>query len=175
MKKRVYAGAIVLGLGTVTIALAQRGTGPTIPPSAAADAPAPRTPDKPRSNRAELYAKIARLRAEVELLQLEHDRLRDRVSADMKERVEGLDGGASLQIARDYMRIGAELVGKGPEFEAALQDKGEEVWKAVNKAVAASAPAEFVRWKQEFVRVATDLNRKKIDLVALEIRLDESM
>src|SRR5262249_5680265 len=135
----------------------------------------PRTPDKPRSDRAELYAKIARLRAEVELLQLEHDRLRDRVSAGLKERVEGLDGGASRQVARDYMRIGAELVGKGSEFEATLQDKGEEVWKAVDKAVAASAPAELDRWKQEFLRVATELNRKKIDLVALEIQLDESL
>lgn len=175
MKKRVYAGAIVLGLGTVTIALAQRGTGPTMPSPDAANAPAPRTPDKPRCDRAELYARIARLRAEVELLQLEHDRLRDRVSADLKERVEGLDGGASQQVARDYMRIGAELVGKGNEFEATLQDKGEEVWKAVNKAFAASAPAEQDRWKQEFLRIATDLNRKKIDLVALEIRLDESL
>jgi hypothetical protein len=175
MKKRVYAGAIILGLGTVTFALAQRGAGPATPPSAPADSPAPRSPDKPRSDRAELHVKVARLRAEVEFLQLEHDRIRDCVSAGLRERVEGLDGDTSRQVARDYMRIGAELVGKGPEFEAAMQDKGEDLWQVVNKAVAASAPAELDRWKQEFLRVATDLNRKKIDLVELEIRLDESM
>ncbi len=73
------------------------------------------------------------------------------------------------------MRIGAELVGKGPEFESAMQDKAEEIWNAVDKAVAASAPAELDRWKQELLRVATALNRKKIDLVALGIRLDESL
>ena len=73
------------------------------------------------------------------------------------------------------MRIGAELVGKGPEFEAAMQEKADEVWKAVNKAVGATAPAEVDRLKQEFLRIATELNRKKIELVALEIHLDESL
>jgi hypothetical protein len=175
MRNRVIAGTIVLGLGAVTFILAQRGIGPATARSAPADAPAPQSSDKPRTDRAELYAKVARLRAEVELLQLEHDLLKDRLSAGLKERAEGIEGGASRQVARDYMRIGAELVGKGPEFEAAMQDKGDEVWKAVNKAVAASAPAELDRRKQEFLRTATELNRKKIDLVALEIQLDESM
>jgi hypothetical protein len=175
MNRRVIAVVVLLGVSAVTFALAQRGFGPATARSAPADAPPPRSPEKPRTDRAELHAQVARLRAEVEVLQLEHDLARERLSAGLKERAEGVDGGASRQVARDYMRIGAELVGKGPEFEAAMQDKGDEAWKAVTKAAAAAAPAELDRRKQEFLRIATELNRKKIDLVALEIQLDESM
>jgi hypothetical protein len=166
---------IVLGLGTVTFALAQRATGPATGRSAPADVPVPQSPDPPRTDRAELCAKVARLRAEVELLQVEHGLLKDRLTAGLKERAEEIAEAASHRVARDSMRIGSELAGKGAEFEAAMQDKGDEVWMAVDKAVAASAPAELDLRKQEFLRTATELNRKKIDLVALEIQLDESM
>jgi hypothetical protein len=175
MRNRVVVGGLIVGLGAVTFALAQPGTGPSTTRSAPADTPMPPSSDKTRPDRADLCAKVARLRAEVELLQLEHDLARERVSAGLKERADGIEGSASQQVARDYMRIGAELVGKGADFEAAMQEKGDEIWKAVNKAVAATSPAEVDRRKQEFLRAATELNRKKIDLIALEIRLDESM
>jgi hypothetical protein len=171
MKRQVIAGAVLLGLCAVALALGQPATSRPAP----ADAPAAQAPGRPRADRAELFARVAQLRAEVEVLQIEHDLARDRFSSGWKERAEGVAGGASQKVARDYMRIGAELVGKGTEFEAAMQEKGDEVWQAVNKAVAATAPAEVDRLKQDLLRIATELNRKKIDLVALEIRLDESM
>ena len=45
----------------------------------------------------------------------------------------------------------------------------------MNKAVAAWAPADIDRPKRDFLHVATELNRKKIDLVSLEIHLEGSM
>jgi hypothetical protein len=175
MKTQVIAGAIILGLGAVTLALGQSGATPASARPGPADAPASRSSDRPREDRSELYAAVARLRAEVEVLQLEHDLARARLSSALKDHAEEVESGASQRSAREFMRIGAELVGKGSEFEAALQDKGDQIWRAVHNAVAGPTPAELERLRQDFLRVATDLNRKKIDLVALEVRLDGSM
>jgi hypothetical protein len=175
MMKRVIAGAIILGLGAVTFALAQQGSGQATARSPLKDtSPAP-SPDKTAVERAELHARVARLRAEVELLQLEHDLKKEVLSAGMKERAEGLEENGTLAPARDYMRIGAELVGKGSDFEAAMQERGDEIWKAVTKAAGTTAPADLEHLKSDFVRIATELNRKKIELVELETRLDASM
>jgi hypothetical protein len=73
------------------------------------------------------------------------------------------------------MRIGAEVVGKGSEFESAMQEKGDEIWQAVKKAAGTPTPADLERLKQDFLGVATELNRKKIELVALEVHLEGSM
>jgi hypothetical protein len=175
MMKRVIAGAIILGLGAVTFALAQQGSGQVAARSSLKDASPGPSADRPAVERAELHARVARLRAEVELLQLEHDLKKEVLSAGMKGRAEGLGGERALQVARDYMRIGAELVDKGAEFEAAMQEKGDEIWKAVTKAAGTTAPADLDHLKQDFVRLATELNRKKIELVELETRLDASM
>lgn len=175
MKKRVIAGGIILGLGVVTLALAQQGTGPSSTRPSSVNDPSPGSPDKRPSDRSDLHGRVARLRAEVELLQLEHDLKKEWLSTGLKERAEGLESKGSLQVARDYMRIGAELVGKGSEFEVAMQEKGDEIWKAVAKAAGTPSTAEIDRLKQEFLRVATELNRKRIDLVELEIHLDSSM
>ena len=115
MKTRVIAGAIILGLGVVTFVLAQQVTGQAPLRPGPADAPAPRSSDKPRDDRSELHAAVARLRAEVELLQLEHDLARDRLSALMKQQVEeGIEGGLAQYLARDSMKMGAELVAGAP-------------------------------------------------------------
>jgi hypothetical protein len=175
MKRRVIAGAIILGLGVVTLALAQQGTGrPSSRPAPAGD-PTPGSTDKPRADQSEFHDRVARLRAEVELLQLEHDLKKELLSTGLKERAEGLESKGSLQVARDYMRIGAELVGKGSEFEVAMQEKGDDIWKAVAKAAGTPSPAEIDHLKQDFLRVTSELNRKRIDLVELEIQLDASM
>lgn len=171
MKTPVIAGAIILGLGAVTFALARQDGGPPAP----AGAPAPSSSDRPPVDRAELHARVAKLRAEVEMLQLEHDLARELLSAGLKDRAGVGEASPSQQVARDYMRIGAEIVGKAAEFESAMQERGDEIWRAVNKAVAAPAPADLDRLRQDFLRVATELNRKKIDLVGLEIHLDGSM
>ncbi len=175
MKKRAIAGAIVLGLGIVTLALAQQGTGLGSSRPASAGDPMPGSHYKPRDDRPELHARVARLRAEVEVLQLEHDLKKELLSIGLKERAEGLESKGSLQVARDYMRIGAELVGKGSEFESAMQERGDEIWKAVAKAAGTPSAAEIDHLKQDFLRLTTELNRKKIDLVELEIHLDASM
>ena len=52
--------------------------------------------------------------------------------------------------------------------EASIQEKDNEFWKAFSKVHVVPAPVDIGRLKQDFVRVATDLNRKKIDLVTLE-------
>lgn len=171
MKKQVIAGAIILGLGAVTIAVAQPGT----PRPAPTDDSTPRSSADPRPDRSELHGKVARLRAEVELLQLQHELAKERLSVGLKERVEGIEGGSAQQAARDYMRIGAEVVGKGSEFESAMQEKGDEIWQAVRKAAAATTPADLERLKQDFLGVATELNRKRIELTGLEIHLEGSM
>ena len=161
MKTRVIAGAIILGLGVVTFALAQQVTGQAPRRPSPADAPAARSSDKPRDDRSELHAAVARVRAEVELLQLEHDLARDRLSAVMKQRVEeGIEGGLAQYLVRDPMKMGAELVGRGSEFESATQQKSGEIQQAVNKSVAAWAPADIDRLKRDFLRAATELNRK---------------
>ena len=175
MKKQVIAGAIILGLGAVTIALAQPGTGPTAPRSASPSESPPRSSDNPRPDRSELHARVARIRAEVELLQLQHDLAKERPSIGLKEQAEGLGGSPTQQIARDYMRIGAEVVGKGSDFESAMQEKGDEIWQAVKKAAAATTPADLDRLKQDFLAVAAELNGKKIELVGLEVHLEGSM
>jgi hypothetical protein len=173
MKTRVIAGALILGLGAVTFALAQPGTGSSTP-SPSPTGPSPRSSDATPGDRSELPAAVARLRAEVEMLQLEHDLARERLAGGLKDQA-GLEASPSRQAARDYMRIGAEVVGKGPEFESAMQAKGDEIWKAVGQAIAANPPTNLDRLKQDFLRVATELNRKKIDLIALEVHLDGSM
>ncbi len=60
MKKQVIAGAIILGLGAVTIALAQPGTGPATPRPASANESTPRSADNSQSDRSELHGKVAR-------------------------------------------------------------------------------------------------------------------
>jgi hypothetical protein len=175
MKKQVIAGAIILGLGAVTIALAQPGNRlPTPPPAAEKELPT-RSSDDPRTDQSELHEKVARLRAEVELLQLQHDVAKERLSIGLKEQAEGIDAGPTQQMAREYMRIGAEVVGKGSDFESAMQEKGDEIWQEVKKAAATTTPAELDHLKRDFLGVATQLNRKKIELVELEVHLEGSM
>jgi hypothetical protein len=175
MKKQVIAGAVIVGLGAVTIALAQPGAGPAARRPAPVNESAPRSPDNPRPDQSELHTRVARLRAEVELLQIQHDLARERLSIGLKEQAEGFGGILSQQEVRDYMRIGAEVVGKVSEFESAMQEKGEEIWQAVKKAAAATTPADLDRLKHDFLGVASELNRKKIELITLEVHLEGSM
>ncbi len=187
MKTQVIAWAIILGVGAVTIALAQPGNRPVTPRPNSANESTPRSSDNPRPDRPEFHDKVARLRAEVEVLQLEHDVAKERLAANLMGRMippppaglagraESSEGSPSQEVARDYMRIGAELVGKGSEFEAAMQEKGDEIWQAVKKAAPVTTPADLERLKQDFLQVATELNRKKIELVELEVHLEGSM
>jgi hypothetical protein len=174
MKRRVIAGAIILGLGAVTFALAQQMSQQ---PKAGGSHYKPRDPAATGfpADRGELHRRVARLRAEIEVLQLEHDLMKERLTPFLKETADAPDAGRSRQVARDWMRIGAELVGKGPEFESAMQEKGDEIWKAVAKAAGNPSPAEIDQLKQDFLRITTELNRRKIDLVELEVHLDASM
>ena len=116
MRMRIIAVAVVVGLGIVGISLAQQaGEG--------------------RGNdRAKLRAQVARLRAEVELRQMEHD-----VDADMLKRLmtdmRNLEGLASLKgPAEELLKSGAVPKAVGvrgglPGFEA-FQKQAQEEAKA---------------------------------------------
>ncbi len=175
MRGPIIAGAIILGLSAISFALARAGDGKVADPGASSSKPAVASAEKPRPDPEGLRAQVARLRAEIELLQLDHNLARDRLSVALKESAGSIEDSPAGQLARDYMRIGAEVVGKGPEFDSAMREKGDEIWKAVNRATAAPTSAEIARLRREFLDAATALNRKKIELVEREIHLEGSM
>ncbi len=175
MRGPIIAGTIILGLSAISFALARAGEGKVADAVASASRRPAEAAEKARPDSEAIRDQVARLRAEVELLQLDHDLARDRLSVALKESAGSIEDSPAGQLARDYMRIGAEVVGKGPEFDSAMREKGDAIWKAVNKATAAPPSAEVARLRREFLDAATALNRKKIELVGREIHLEGSM
>ncbi len=181
MRKGLIATAVVLGLGTVTIAVAQPGSDaskarstPTIPPSDQAC-------EGVESDRAELHARVAKLRAEVELLQIEHDAIKATLSHRL-ETVEKANAEITgeldqTKVAAYYMRMGAESVGKAAEFDQKAQTDRAELEKELEQATAKASENQtsLNTKKEQFLRLTTELNQKKIGLVVLEIKLDGSM
>jgi hypothetical protein len=176
MSRHIIAGVLLLGLVGVTIALAQQGGQPAkVPPAAVGPAPEP-TRAVVNAEKPKLFACVARLRAEVELLQLEHDVLKAAVSDRLKgigkaTVTEGLTQEIDdAKVAEYYMKRGAELVGKGAEFDTAIEQDRAAVEEAIAKAREA-----LTERKHEYLRVTTELNQKKIELMELETRLDSSL
>lgn len=154
MRKRILALGVVVGLGAVTIALAQQ-SGPSQQVPAGRDA---------------LRAQVAKLRAEVELLQLEHD----------------ADVGILKPLTVDMRSIGAMEEGR-PHILRELQafrtkaGAGEDVGSDegelnkemdVNKATADAIRPIYERLRKAFLRETAELNQKKLELVELERKLD---
>jgi hypothetical protein len=177
MRRHIIAGVLLLGLLGVTFALAQPGAPlAKVPPVRVVPVPEP-TRDGVKVDQAKLDARVAGLRAEVELLQLEHDALKAVVS-DLwkglwKLDAELLEQAGAEEIADHYARLGAELVGKAAEYEKATQENRAAFEKTM--APSRPIPTELQRRKQDFLRVTTELNQKKIELVELETRLDSSL
>jgi hypothetical protein len=135
------------------------------------------TRDGVKADPARLHARVARLRAEVELLQLEHDAIKasfsdlwkgvSKVDAELLERAGG------DEIVAHYARLGAEMVGKAAEFDQVIQKNRAAIDKAIEQPRA--IPTVLQRRKEEFLRLTTELNQRKIELVELETQLESSM
>ncbi len=181
MKRHFITAAAVLGLGAVTIAVAQPGPDRSQPPSSRTIPPGDQACDGGQADRASLHARVAKLRAEVELLQLQHDAIK----ATLSDRLQGVEKANAeitgdldqTQVAASYMRMGAESVGKAAEFDQKAQADRAELQKELENATAKASEnrTSLNTKKEEFVRLTTDLNRKKIELVELEVKLDGSM
>ncbi|MGP0067009.1 MAG: hypothetical protein ACLQGP_25880 [Isosphaeraceae bacterium] len=177
MKRRIIAATAVLGLGAVTFALAQPRT-EMPPPQATRSVPiADNACEGDSTDSNELHARVAELRAEVELLQLEHDATRALLSDRMKSVVvantETIGEIDDFKIASYYMRMGAEKVGKAAEFDKAIEDDRAAIEKASEKA--REVPTELNRKKEAFRKLSIELNQKKIKLVEMETKLEGSM
>ena len=177
MKRRIITAAVVLGLGAVTFALAQPGTGASKEQPIRAVPPSDQACEVGQTDQSGLHARVARLRAEVELLQLEHDAtkalLADRLKAVVVANTETVGEIDEFKIVSCYMRMGAEKVGKTAEFDRAIEEDPAAIEKAIDKA--REIPTELNRKKAAFFRLSIELNQKKIELVELETRLEASM
>jgi hypothetical protein len=120
---------------------------------------------------------VARLRAQVELLQLEHDAIKaslsDRLKGVATANAEVILESESFKVAQYYMRVGAEMVGKADEFDKAIQEDRAAMDKALVRV--REIPTDLNHRKDEFLRLSTELNGRKIELVELETRLESSL
>ncbi len=177
MGRRLVAGVVLLGGIAVTFALAQSGVQPAnVPPSRVGPAAEP-TRDGGPMDKAKLHARVARLRAEVELLQLEHDahkaELCDLWKGLSKVNAELLDQAGGEEVGAHYARMGAEVVGKAAEFDKLIKENLTAIENWIEQS--REMPTILQRRKAEFLRLTTELNQKKIELVELETRLDSAM
>ncbi len=177
MKRSIIAAAVVLGLGAVTFALAQPGTDTSKEQSNRTVPPPDQACEGAETDRAKLHARVAKLRAEVELLQLEHDAtkalLADRLKSVLVANAETIGESDEFKIVSYYMRMGAETVGKAAEFDKVNQEDRAAMEKAIEKA--REIPTELNRKKEAFLRLSIELNQKKIELVELETHLEGTM
>ena len=177
MKRVIIALTAMLGYGAMTFALSQPRNDKSNPRPTQSILPTEPTCETQAPGRSALHSKVAKLRAEVELLQLEHDASR----ALLAERFKGVVAADSenigeideLRIVTFYMRMGAERVGRGAEFDKLIRDDGSTLQKTIDKA--REIPTELNRKKDAFFRLSIELNQKKIELVELETQLEGSM
>lgn len=168
MRKRIISAAVVLGLGIVGITVAQQ------------------TSDLRKdgaSEKAKLRVQVAKLRAEVEALQLEHD-----VDADFFKKlmtdVKNLDGMEALKgpmkeqlkALKDAMAkqepgqpTGALLLPM-PSLDGANFDKMFGLDEATAKVARPLLDAK----KKDFAKQAADLAEKRLELAEAEKRYNEA-
>ena len=181
MKRGIITAAVVLGLGGVTFALARQVTTSSKPQPPQAVPSSAQSCNSGESDPSKLHARVAKLRAEVELLQLEHDAIKamlsDRIQGVEKANAEITGELDQSRVAAFYMRMGAESVGKAIEFDQKARVDRAAVEKATEKATATAGEFQtsLKGKKEEFLRLTTELNEKKIELVELEIKLEGSM
>jgi hypothetical protein len=164
MRKRIISAAVVLGLGMVGIALAQQ---------------AGQQPKDHVSEREKLRAQVAKLRAEVELLDLEHQADKAVVVSVLKEERDSESESGRVDKAREAVSeatMMAASLGKLEEFkkefgdEKAMQASAEKELKEK----AESNRAEGQLKKQVFVRRATELAEKRLELAEVEKQYNEA-
>jgi hypothetical protein len=170
MRLRIISAAVVIGLGVVGIALAQQGD---------------KQPNEPPINKAKRRTQVAKLRAEVDVLQLEHDansEVLKKMMIEMKdhESMEAAKGPAKEQMEA-VLRRRMEGVDKAkgvpsPGAAAAFPMLAHEFDKMADadEAVAKVARPILERFKKEFVQQATALHEKRLELVDLEKQYNEA-
>jgi hypothetical protein len=136
--------------------------------------------------RAKLLAQVAELRAELEVLQVEHEVDRELLRATLKDQrnmeiLEANQGNMDEMVVRAKKKFAGEadssfipLSGtqrKELEKVRAEDDKKE---LAVQKAMAEFVRPIAARMKKEFQDKTTELNRKSLELAELERRLKEA-
>jgi hypothetical protein len=162
MKMWIISASVVLGLGIVGAAVAQQ------------------TGEGRGDDKAKLRAQVARLRAEVELRQIEHD-----VDADILKKlmtdIRNLEGLESLQapIAEQLKSVPAPkapVTGSAPPGFDEVQKQLQEEAKAeaqVNQLTARVARPHLDRLRKEFVQKVAELNERRLELAEVEKRYNE--
>ena len=178
MRMRIIAAVTVVGLGIVGITLAQQSG------------------EDSRKDKSKLRAQVARLRAEVEVLQLEHDADSDILKKLMTD-VRNVD---CIEAVKGPIKEQMEALLKGPMKEQTEILKGQnEALKAPTNAqlpdlLGASIPVQeelnkmftvdeamvkvgrplLERLKKEFVQKATEMNEKRLELAEVEKRYNQA-
>jgi hypothetical protein len=173
MGMRVILAVVVLGLAVVTVTLAGQQTGDST-----------KRDQEQRDGQAQpglstataLRTQVARLRAEVELLELEHEVGRALLLDLLKEQGHTDSDSQRAVKAKEavsQLRTMAAFMGKLDEFqeqfgdEKAMQSQAQEEMKTQ----AESNRAANDRRKKAFVRQAIELNEKRFALADLEKQL----
>ncbi len=164
MRMRIISATIILGLGIVGITLAQQAG------------------EERRSEKAKLRSQVARLRAEVELRQIEHD-----VDADILKKLmtdlrnlgglEALKAPVEEQLksvtAQRAPNVGLPTPPGFEEFNKQFQEEAKAEAQVKELMVKAARPL-LDRLKKEFVQKAAELNEKRLELAEAEKRYNET-
>ena len=162
MRMRIISAAVVLGLGIVGITLARQ------------------TGEARGDDKAKLRTQVARLRAEVELRQIEHDVDADilkKLMTDMRnlEGLESLKAPVEEQLKSATARKAPEIGYTPPGFEEFRKQAQEEAKATqLNELTAKVARPLLERLKKEFVQKAAELNEKRLELADVEKRYNEA-
>lgn len=157
MRMLSAAAVTAVGLGLVGITLAQPSGGQT----------------RDQDDKVTLRGQVARLRAEVELLQTEHDVDRDLLKKLMHD-VKNLEGLASVKASEELKSMPAQAppeVLQGLPFGEAVAKRLQEDAKAEDAVMDATAKLTRTlldRLKKEFVKKTVDLNEKRLELAEVE-------
>ncbi len=176
MRMRIISAVAVLGLGIVGISLAQ-------------------PPGEGRGNEgAKLRSQVARLRAEVELLELEHavdidivkKLMTDVKNLDMmtaskgaiKEQLEALAKGPMKERVEAAKRQMEKFKEEGlslPRFlTGGIVDQDLEEQLGLDEATAKVSRPILQRLEKEFVQKTAELNEKRLELAEVEKRYNET-
>jgi hypothetical protein len=163
---RQLVPALVLGTVLVTVALARQQL---VDPAKHNQARSVEPARDQHDTASGLRAQVAELRAEVELMELEHEADKAVLLETLKEdrRLESDDyrEGKVDQTIKKIAEFGGlgELMGKTGDYKAAVRTVDDEFKKAIDK-----DRGRIRRWKQAFVNQAINLNEKKLALAELE-------
>jgi hypothetical protein len=147
----------VVGLGIVGIAFAQQ----------------PGAQSKPLvGDKSALRAQVVSLRAEIEVLQLEHDADREILLAWMKAERTGTGGLAGMAIELNLASMGGaeadKAIEEGEKLIAKAKEKGEDVEAVGRRVLSEAVKKQIGALKINYTKQAKELAEKRLQLDALE-------